>query len=184
MDGSSPGTSVHGIFHARLLDWVAIYLSKGSSWPGIELESPACRQSLLLQADSLSPGPWGKPLSGVRRLICGMYPRNPLWGHFSEESMFFIWNWSISWRTVSQFSHSIVSDSLQSHGLQHARLCCPPPTPKTCPKSCPSSWWCHPTISFSVIHFSSCLQSFPASWSFPFFISFYFIIYIFSIYFY
>ena len=52
------------------------------------------------------------------------------------------------------------------HGLQHARLPCPSPTPKACSNSCPSSWWCHPTISSSVAPFSSCLQSFPASGSF------------------
>ena len=64
-----------------------------------------------------------------------------------------------------QFSHSVVSDSLRSHGLQHARLHCPP-TPGACSNSCPSSWWCHPTISPSVVPFSSHLQSFPASGSF------------------
>ena len=53
------------------------------------------------------------------------------------------------------------------HGLQHSRLPCPSPTPETCSNSCPSSWWCHPTISSSVVPFSSCLQSFPASGSFP-----------------
>ena len=66
-----------------------------------------------------------------------------------------------------QFSHSVMSDSLRPHGLQHARLPCPPPTPRTYSNSCPSNWWCHPTISSSVIPFSSCLQSFPASGSFP-----------------
>ena len=66
-----------------------------------------------------------------------------------------------------QFSHSVMSDSLWSHGLQHARLPCPSPTPGAYSNSCPSSWWCHPTISSSVIPFSSCLQSFPASGSFP-----------------
>ena len=66
----------------------------------------------------------------------------------------------------SQFSHSVVSDSLQPHGLKHARLPCPSPTPRAYSNSCPSLWWCHPTISFSVIPFSSCLQSFPASGSF------------------
>ena len=60
-----------------------------------------------------------------------------------------------------------MSDSLQSHGLQHARLPCPSPTPRACSDSCPLSRWCHPTISSSVIPFSSCLQSFPASESFP-----------------
>ena len=61
------------------------------------------------------------------------------------------------------FSPSVVSNSLQPHGLQHTRLPCPPPSPRVCSNLCPSSQWCHPTISSSVIPFSSCLQSFPAS---------------------
>ena len=65
-----------------------------------------------------------------------------------------------------QFSCSVVSDSLRPHGLQHARPPCPSPTPGVYPNSCALSWWCHPTISSSVIPFSSCLQSFPASGSF------------------
>ena len=66
-----------------------------------------------------------------------------------------------------QFSHSVVSDSLQPHEPQHARPPCPSPTPRVHPNPCPLSWWCHPTISSSVIPFSSCPQSFPASGSFP-----------------
>ena len=66
-----------------------------------------------------------------------------------------------------QFSCSVVSNSLWPHGLQHARLLCPLPSPRACSNSCPSNWWCYPTISPSVISFSSCLQSFPASGSFP-----------------
>ena len=62
-----------------------------------------------------------------------------------------------------QFSHSVVSNSLGPHGLQHTRLPCPSPTPRACSNSGPSSQWCHPTISSSVISFSFCLQSFPAS---------------------
>ena len=65
------------------------------------------------------------------------------------------------------FSHLVASDSLWPHGLQHARLPCPSLTPGACSNSCPSSRWCHPTVSSSVIYFSSCLQSFPASGSFP-----------------
>ena len=69
--------------------------------------------------------------------------------------------------TVSvQFSHSVVSDSLWSHEPQHARPPCPSPTSGVHPNSCPLSWWCHPTISFSVIPISSWLQSFPTSGSF------------------
>ena len=66
-----------------------------------------------------------------------------------------------------QFSLSVVSDYLHPHGPQHARLPCPSPTPRACSNSCPSSRWYHPTISSSVIHFSSCPQSFPAWGSFP-----------------
>ena len=68
--------------------------------------------------------------------------------------------------SVVQFSHSVVSESLWAHGLQHDRPPCPSPTPRVCSNSCPSSWWCHPTISSFVIPFTSCLQSFPASGSF------------------
>ena len=64
------------------------------------------------------------------------------------------------------FSHSVVSDSLWPHGLQHARPPCPSLTPRVYSNSCPSSWWCHPTISSSVIPFSFHPQSFPASGSF------------------
>ena len=65
-----------------------------------------------------------------------------------------------------QFNHSVVSDFLWPHGLQHARLPCPSPAPRDYSNSCPLSWWCHWTISSSVVPFSSCPQSFPASESF------------------
>ena len=65
------------------------------------------------------------------------------------------------------FNRSVESDPLQPHGRQHARLLCPSLSPRTCSNSCPLSWWCHPIISSSVISFSSCPQSFPASGSFP-----------------
>ena len=67
----------------------------------------------------------------------------------------------------AQFSHSVVSDSLQPHESQHARPPCPSPTHGVYPNPCPSSQWCHPAISFSVVPFSSCPQSLPASGSFP-----------------
>ena len=73
---------------------------------------------------------------------------------------------NIFYQKSVQFSHSIVSESLQPHELQYARLPCLSPTPGACSDSCPSSWWCHQTISSSVSPFSSCLQSFPASGSF------------------
>ena len=72
-----------------------------------------------------------------------------------------------NWFSSVQFSRSAISDCLWPHGLQHARPRCPSPTPGVHSNSCPSSWWCHPTISFSVIPFSSHLQSFPGSGPFP-----------------
>ena len=65
-----------------------------------------------------------------------------------------------------QFSCSVMSDSFQTHGLQHSRLPCPSPSPDGYSNSCPLSWWCHPTISSSVVPFSSHLLLFPASGSF------------------
>ena len=89
---------------------------------------------------------------------------------------FELWCWRrllrVPWTTrrsnqLVQFSCSVVSDSLRPHRLQHTRPPCPSPTPGACSNSCPRSQWCHPTISSSVIPFSSHLQSFPASGSFP-----------------
>ena len=118
---SLPGSSVHRILQARLLEQVAMPSSRGSSWQRIETEYPT------LQADSLSSEPLGKPSS------------------------------------VAQS----VSNSLRPHGLQYDRLLCPSLSPGVCSNSCPLSQWYHPTISSSVIPFCSCLQSFPASGSFP-----------------
>ena len=83
-----------------------------------------------------------------------------------------VWSWERtlnswckfrSWGYSVQFSRSVMSDSLRPHGLQHARPPCPSPTPTVHPNPCPLSQWCHPTISSSVVLFSSCPQSFPAS---------------------
>ena len=76
---------------------------------------------------------------------------------------------SITWEAKINFqsNHSVMSDSLQPHGLQHTRLPCPSPTRGACSNSCPSSWWCHPTISSFVVPFSSCLQSLLALEPFP-----------------
>ena len=75
--------------------------------------------------------------------------------------------WYLAYFTTVQFSHSVMSDSSWPHELQHARPPCPPPTPRIHPNPCPSSRWCHPAISSSVVPFSSCPQSLPASESFP-----------------
>ena len=74
-------------------------------------------------------------------------------------------NWT--WKNSVQFSHSVVSDSSRTHGSQHARPPCPSPTPGVHSNSSPLSRWCHANISSSIIPCSSCLQSFPASRSFP-----------------
>ena len=81
--------------------------------------------------------------------------------HSSKWSQFFYMIFS-----SVQFSHSVTSNSLRPHEQQHASPPCPSPTPKVHPNPCPLSQWCHPTISSSVIPFSSCPQSFPASESF------------------
>jgi len=93
----------------------------------------------------------GRALCAAQPSICSLRPCSYHQSHFSSV----------------KFSHSVMSDSLRPHELQHARLPFPSPTPKVHPNSCPSSWWCHPTILSSVISFSSCPQSFPASGSFP-----------------
>ena len=68
-----------------------------------------------------------------------------------------------NWYLLLLFSHSVISDSLQPHGLQHSRPPCPSPSHGACSNSWPLSQWCHPTILSSVIPFSSCLRFFPAS---------------------
>ena len=79
---------------------------------------------------------------------------------FSKFIDYFLWVQLSSVQLLSQ-------DSLRPHRLQHTRLPCPSPTPSVYSNSCPLNQWCHPTISFSVVPFSLCLQSFPASGSFP-----------------
>ena len=89
--------------------------------------------------------------------------------HWCEMKM---WEEASAWRNSMtvissvQFSCSVVFDSLQPHELKHARPPCPSPTPGVHPNPCPLCWWCHPTISSSIIPFPSCPQSLPASGSF------------------
>ena len=75
-------------------------------------------------------------------------------------------NEGLGFNVISMSVQLFVSDSLRPHGLKHARFPCPSPTPRAYSNSCPLSRWCHPTISSSVVPFSSHLQSFPASGSF------------------
>ena len=82
-------------------------------------------------------------------------------------SVFYSYNCWVYMFSSVQFSHSVVSDSLPPHESQHTRPPCPSQTPRVYSNSCPLSRWCHPTISSSVIPFSSCPQSLPASGFFP-----------------
>ena len=94
--------------------------------------------------------------------------------HFTNQIKFFILSGklmalshpTLCFRSV-QFSRSVVSDFLRPHESQHTRPPCPSPTPGVYSNSCPSSWWCHPAISSSIVPFSSCPQSLPASGSSP-----------------
>ena len=128
MDCSPPGSSVHRILLARIVEWVAMPSSRGYSQP-TDWTQVFC--IFLIAGEFFTTEPLGKPND-------------------------------FSFRSV-QVSRSIMSDSLWSHGLQHAMLPCPSPTPRACSDSCPLSQWCHPTISSSAVPFFSCLQSFPAS---------------------
>ena len=95
---------------------------------------------------------------------CTLWSRLAHWTRFWYCSPTAITIWALS---SVQFSCSVVSDSLRPHELQHTRPPCPSPTPGTYSNSCPLSRWCHPVISYSVVPFSSCPQSLPASGSFP-----------------
>ena len=129
MDNSLSGSSVHGILQTRILEWIALPFSRGSS-----------------------------------------QPRNRTWDSCIVGRFFTIWatrKAPIMYICSVQFSCSVVSDSFRPHELQHARPPCPSPTPRVHSNSRLSSQWCHPAISSSVIPFSSCPQSLPASESFP-----------------
>ena len=112
-------------------------------------------------------GPTGLNSSCCQSCVCGFFFS---WV-FKENSVFcsfeLLDNFSYLWFSSVQFSHSVMFDSLWPHGLQHTRPPCPSPAPGVYSISRPSSQWCHPAISSSVVPFSSCPQSFPASGSFP-----------------
>ena len=127
MDWSPPGSSVHGIVQARLLERVALPSSRGIF-----------------------------PIQGSNHVSYVSCVGRWVLYHSYHLGSPFLW--------LFLFRHTHVW--LQSHGLQHARPPHPSPTPGVCPNSCPLSRWCHPTISSSVIPFSSCLQSFPVLESF------------------
>ena len=145
MDYNLPGSSVHGIIQTRILDWVAISSSRGIFLTQGSNLHLLC--VLFRQEDSLPLVLSGKPIKDAYICIYSI----------SHETMWLVCLYIFS---SVQFSRSVVSHSLRPHGLQHARPPCPSPTPRVYSNSCPLSQWCHPTISPSVIPFSSCLQSF------------------------
>ena len=114
--------------------------------------------SLLLAKGSVFPSNQWKIA-----ILCEFYPHIV---HFPEKLCFTNSHLLLSISSV-QISHSVVSDSFSLHGPQHDRPPSPSPTPGVYSNSCPLSRWCHPTVSSSVVPFSFCLQSFPASGSFP-----------------
>jgi len=132
MDCSLPGSSVHEIFQAIVLEWIAISFSRGSSQP--------------------------RDWTLVSRIVDRCFTA---WANKNYIKLILFQFSSV------QFSHSVMSDSLRPHELQHARPPCPSPTPEVHSNSRPSSQWCHPAISSSVVPFSSCPQSLTASKSFP-----------------
>ena len=127
MDCSPPGSSVHGIFQAKILDHVAI---PNRDWTHLSCDSCTGRQ-ILYHWDT--------------------------WKAQLHVYLYIFWF----------FSCSVVFNSLQPDGLQRAKLPCPLLFPRVWPNSCSLSRWCHPAISSSVAPFSSFLQSFPTSGSFP-----------------
>ena len=104
----------------------------------------------------------------LSRLVIAFLPRSKCFLFFFLFSLILEWKiFLLEWISSVQFSHSVVSNSLWPHESQHSRPPCPSPSPAVHSDSRPSSWWCHPAISSSVIPFSSCPQSLPASESFP-----------------
>ena len=168
MDCSPPASSVHAILQARMLEWVAVPSSRGSSRPrdGNWVSCGSCTAAKLFIAERPeSPNTsryniklWDIPMTefyaGIkRRTIKRMYQYKNIYVYLNFSSV--------------QSSCSVVSDSLPPHESQHARPPCPLPTPGVHPNPRPSSRWCHSAISSSVIPLSSCPHSLPASESFP-----------------
>ena len=141
MDCSPPGCSVHGIFQARILQWVAIPFSRGSYWPR-DWTQVSCIAGWFFTI-------WAtrEDYQITARIL--MQESLVSWGQSSR--------W-IGFVVVVLFSHSVMSDSLRPHGLKHARLPCPSPYPGACSNPCPLNQWCHPTISSSVVPVSTTLN--------------------------
>ena len=167
IDRSPPGSAIPGILQARTLEWIAVSFSNAWKWR-VKMKSLSRVRLLATPWNAAYQAPpsmgfsrqeyWsGLPLPSPTPLINTDNDFHIKKGNISK---FKIINLTL------QFSLSVMSDSLQHHGLQHARPSCPSPTPRTYSNPCLLSQWCHPTISSSVIPFFSCLQSFSASGSF------------------
>ena len=124
--------------------------------PACQLQTP-CSLAIISSRPAPQPSYYNSPNRPLPSTHCEPY-------HFSSYRSSTLIS---SFLSSVQFSHSVMSNSLWPHGLQHTRPPCPSPTPRVYSNLCPLSWWCHPTISSSVVPFSSHLQSFPASGSFP-----------------
>ena len=150
MDYSLPGCSVQGIVQARILEWIAISFSRGSSWSRdwaqiyygscnfrwILYHCPTCNLilNILTRINCFFFLLWE---CCTYLYLCTQLLVPPI-GHDREEKF-----------SSVQFICLVMSTSLRPHGLQHARPPCPSPTPRVYSNSCPLSWWCHPTISSS-----------------------------------
>ena len=153
---------VPGILQAKILEWVAFPFSRGSSQPRDQTQ--VSRIAGRFFTSWATRETWCKWDSGPDVDQCGEWICEDCWvKRIPTPSE--VGRWVVA--TSVQFSYSVVSRSLQPHESQHARPPCPSPTPGVHPDSCPSSQWCHPAISFSVVPFSSCPRSLPASESFP-----------------
>ena len=148
VDCCPPGSSVHGIFPARIMEWIAISSSRGSTWP----KDWSCVSCISCIGRRILY-PWA-----TSEVLCRWC--------FSVNIIVFPFSLGILLSQSAQFSHLVVSKSLRPHESQHARPPCPSPTPGVHSNSCPLSQWCHPAISSSVVPFSSCPQSLTASGSF------------------
>ena len=151
------------------------------SWGGIATAKMYWRREgteYTLTFRLLPVSQWWNPIWGqqAREPVCRDQPSGAQNMQRKMENVFGGGKWTLP-ECLHQLKHfiilwsaslvcSVVSNSLWPHGLQHARLPCPSPTPGACSNACPSSWWCHPTILSSVVPFSSCLQPFPAPGSF------------------
>ena len=164
MGCSLQGSSVHGILQARIVEWLAILFSRGSSRPRdwTQVSCIGGRRFNLWATREAREALKSIP-RGLRETSPHTKWRIQLGASCMVKSSFCLF---LSTFPV-QFSCSVMFNSLQPCGPQHTRFPCPSPTPGACSNSCPSSRWYHPTISSSVVPFSSCLQSFPASGSFP-----------------